>query len=224
MAFVLSTVNGPLDEVLRATDAPNTLRAAFTLEVTSETATRIIVYDSRMPTGQDWSVTGRGGENEMLDLVIDGWRRDDSPDAMLFPDGLRARLGAEVEARDLGGAWEIGFLPALTARDTAIDVAASERLAGRLWLDPHGKRIVRLEFEADRPFDVEGLGRVTELSQTYVLAQDERYDASFVTAFRLSFEGQRWAVSRGQTIEARLLDVELFFASPDAERQWLASR
>ena len=223
-AFVMSTTQTPLSEALDATDAPDTLRAAFTLSVRSGDAVRTVRYDPRLAPGEVWTLSDPRGRSDELDIVLSEWRAVDSADAMIFPDDLRLRLGADVEVEDMGAAWALSFRPSLTVRDTVLDIRASEHLAGLVWVEPETERVVRIEYASTRPFDVRGLGRVDSLTQSYVLSYDERLGISFISAFDIAYSGSRGPISRSSRIEARLVDVEFFFSSPAAEVEWMKIR
>ena len=224
IAFVIASSEPPVSEALAATKAPKTLRAAFTLEVTSGEALRIIRFDPRLTGPAMWQLTEAKGRDSDLDAVIEGWSSDTSADGLLFPDNLSERLGAFVDLQDAGAAWTVDFRPSVTVGDTSFDIQASQHLAGRVWLDPVSRRFVRVEYESVGRFRVDGVGRIDRLSQNYVLGQDRELGLSYVTAFELSFTAGRGPVTRSQTISARLLDVEFFFASPEALAAWQAER
>jgi len=224
IAFVIATTEPPVSEALAATEAPKTLRAAFTLEVTSGEALRVIRFDPRLTGPAMWQVTDSHGRDGDLDAVLEGWSRDTSMDGLLFPDNLSERLGALVELEDAGAAWTVDFRPAITDSDTGFDIEASQHLAGRVWLDPVSQRFVRVDYESVGRFRVDGVGRIDRLTQSYVLGQEPTLDLSYVTAFELSFTAGRGPVTRSQTISARLLDVKFFFASPEALAAWQATR
>jgi len=95
IAFVIATTEPPVSEALAATEAPKTLRAAFTLEVTSGEALRVIRFDPRLSGPAMWQVTDSHGRDGDLDAVLEGWAGDTSMDGLLFPDNLPERLGAE---------------------------------------------------------------------------------------------------------------------------------
>lgn len=219
-AFVLSTAQPPLDTALKATEAPKTLRAAFTIEVRSDDVLRVVRFDPREMQGAMWTTLESRGRDQDVDAILTSWRADPSADSMLFPDNLRARLGATVEVEDLGQAWAMDFRPAITASDSSFDIQASEHLAGVIWLEPETGRIVRVEYKAERPFNVNGLGRVDRLNQTYVMSYDEALGISFISAMTMDFAGSRGPVSRSRSIQVRLVDVNFFFASPEAAAEW----
>ncbi|MEL6244838.1 MAG: hypothetical protein AAFQ85_05750, partial [Pseudomonadota bacterium] len=55
-AFTMATGSGPMDEALRATEAPNTMRAAFTVDLLSDRAQRTFRFDPREPIGKRWTL------------------------------------------------------------------------------------------------------------------------------------------------------------------------
>lgn len=224
LPLMLSTASGPLEGALRATETPRSLRAAFVLSVSSEQARRIIDFDPRRPPAEIWKLLLEEGEDARLDAVIASWQADLTPDSMLFADGLRARLGQSVEVHDLGAACALDFRPALAVADTEIDIAAAERLQGTVWLDPAAERIVRVEYTAPKAFSAPQGGRITRLNQAYVLQYDPVYQVSYIAAFHLEIAGGLLRESQSQTVDARLLGVELFFANAQAETAWLDGR
>lgn len=222
-ALVLSTATGPLDTALDAAEPPRELRAAFTLVVTSGEARRTLRYDPRVAaTGPVFTITAATGQDRQLDALIEEWRSDETPDALLFPDGLRGRLGAQVTAREMGAAWVIDFRPALIASDTDLDADIADRLTGQLWFDPQAGRIVRVETRAPRAFSLPQGARITQLDQTWVLQTDETLGVSYIAAFDLRVAGGLPAglSQREANVSARLTELELFFTDESAALAW----
>ena len=52
LTFPLATDAWPIDAALRSTEAPTTLRAAFTVEMVSDKAERTYSFDPRLPVGE----------------------------------------------------------------------------------------------------------------------------------------------------------------------------
>ena len=182
LAYTLSTTIGPVDAALDAAEAPKTLRAAFTVELTSPTATRIFAYDPRLEQEQRWQIVSARGEDGDLDEVAAHWGAEASPDARLFPDDLRASLGPEVEAEDLGMAWRVRFRHVPSLNDGKYDVWAAERMQATAWLDPVGDRFVRLDYHLPRPVKGPDGGKIRRYNQSYYLETEPSYGMSFVSA------------------------------------------
>ena len=144
-AFPLVTGAGPMDSALRATEAPETLRAAFTVEMTSSKARRTYTFDPREPEGRRWRLVIAAGEDADLDQAAAAWGAEIAPDGRLFPDDLRASFGAQVDVDDLGPAWRLTFQHAPSANDTALDVWAMQRLRAEAWLEPMNGRFLRID-------------------------------------------------------------------------------
>jgi hypothetical protein len=213
--LVLSTASGPLDAALALTEPPKELRAAFTLSVSSGIAQRRVRYDPRV-AGQApvFRVLESQGEDSQLDALIAEWREAASPDALLFADGLRGRLGASVSVSDLGAALVMDFRPALIRTDTELDADIAGALEGQVWFDPQAGRIVRVETRAPRAFSVPQGARITRLEQTYVLQTDETLGVSYIAAIEMRVAGGLPAgiAKREANVSARLLELDLFFA------------
>lgn len=223
-AFVISVTEAPVSEALAATDAPKTLRAAFTLEVSTTEAKRVVRFDPRLTGPAMWQVENLGGKSEALDTIVMSWTENTSADAILFPDNVRERLGGFVELRDAGAAWFVDFQPLEVAGDTDFDLQTRAHLKGRIWLDPVSERFVRVDYQSVGRFQVKGLGRIDRLSQSYVFNQEPELGLTYITAFELTFTGGRGPITRSETISARLLDVEFVFSSPEAMAAWESRR
>ena len=128
LAFPLITGTGPMNEALQATEAPEALRAAFTVEMTSAKASRTYTFDPREPDGRRWRLILASGEDSDLDQAAAAWGAEIAPDGRLFPDDLRASFGEEVFVDDLGPAWRLKFQHAPSANDNALDIWAAQRL------------------------------------------------------------------------------------------------
>ena len=181
--FQLSTATGPVDEALDRAEAPNSLRAAFTVELTSGSAVRIFDYDPRQPEGQRWLLISARGEDGDLDQVAAHWGAEASPDGRLFPDDLRASLGERVEAEDLGSAWRIKFRHIPSINDGRYDVWAAERMRATAWLDPAANRFLRIDYSLPRPVNGPDGGKIRRYEQSFYLETEPRFGMSFVSAF-----------------------------------------
>ena len=221
VTFILSSEDGLLDEALKATEAPRTLRAAFTAELSSETATRTVTFDPRAPKGVRWSVTQRNGVDETLDEVIANWGNDAAPDGWLFPDDLRASVASTEVAEVLGPAWRIRFQHQMSSNDGALDAWAAETLEATVWVDPLSERFLRIDHELPRPVRGPMGGTLTRFHQTYLLETDARWGVSYVSAFSVDMAGRATFARLSRRYEAKVTELELFFASRDAERAFL---
>ena len=89
---------------LRATEAPESLRAAFTVEMTSSQSDAAPIRStraSRTAAVGAWLLQ-RQGEDADLDQAAAAWGAEIAPDGRLFPDDLRASFGETVHVDDLG--------------------------------------------------------------------------------------------------------------------------
>ncbi len=224
MTLILATGEGPMHAALGATEAPPTLRAAFTVELRSEAARQVIEYDPRRPPASRWQVLAREGNDPELDAVAANWAADPSPDARLFADDLRASLGRSVEVDTDGAAWRLAFRHQPNQNDTEYDIWAANRLRATAWLDPVGERFVKIDYELPRPVSGPSGGKLTRYSQSYFLKTEPRWGLSYVSGFAIDLEA-RVALRRIQRrYSAEVTDVYLFFASMEAEEAFLLSQ
>ena len=127
-AYQLSTASGPVDTALRATEAPDTLRAAFTVKLVSDRAMREFRYDPRLAEGQRWQPVSATGEDDDLDEAAASWGAEAAPDGRLFPDDLRPSLGQFVNVSDFGSAWRVSFRHKPSLNDSELDVWFADRV------------------------------------------------------------------------------------------------
>lgn len=224
LAFPLATGAGPMDAALRATEAPETLRAAFTVEMTSDRATRLLRFDPRLPEGQRWQLQEAYGEDSALDEAAAAWGAEVAPDGRLFPDDLRASLGAHVDVRDFGAGWRLGFNHAPSANDSALDVWASQKLTAEAWLEPEQARFLRIDYHLPRPVRGPDGGRLTRFEQTYLLKSEPEWGLTYISQFRLAFEAKAGFKTIRQSYTAIITEATFFFASEQAERSFVESR
>ncbi len=217
-SFILATGSGPMDAALRATEAPPTLRAAFTVEMVSARASRIYTYDPRLPKPERWQLAEAIGEDTELDEAAYSWASEAAPDGRLFPDDLRASLGAQVEIEDLGHAWRVAFHHTPSANDGDFDIWAARRLAATAWLEPTGDRFLRIDYSLPAPVRGPEGGRLTKFEQTYWLETEPEWGMSYVAAFRVEMEGRAAFRTIRRAYEARITKAEFFFASQEAEK------
>ncbi len=224
LSAAMTTGAGPIDSALEATEAPRTLRAAFTVELTSRKARRVFAFDPRLPEGERWRLGAADGEDGDLDEAAAAWCAEPAPDGRLFPDDLRESMGPEVEVEDLGAAWRIGFKHRPSDNDGEFDVWAAERLSANAWLEPETQRFLRIDYTLPRPVRAPEGGRLVAYDQTYYIETEPRYGVSLVTAFSIEAEG-RFAFRRiRRAYSARVTEIEVFFANRAAEQEFLSLR
>ena len=221
LAFPLATGAGPMDAALRATEAPETLRAAFTVEMKSAKAERVLFFDPRLPEDMRWQLISARGEDSALDEAAAAWGAEVAPDGRLFPDDLRDSLGPQVNVDDLGFGWRLRFAHAPSANDTALDVWASQRLDAEAWLEPEQGRFLRIDYTLPRPVRGPNGGRLTRFRQTYLLETEPEWGLTYVSQFRLEFEAKAPFRTIRQSYSAVISEATFFFASDKAERKFV---
>ncbi|MCA8901523.1 MAG: hypothetical protein KDA53_09750, partial [Hyphomonas sp.] len=179
ITFTLATGTGPMDSALSATEAPKTLRAAFTVELKSGTATRLYEFDPRKKGAERWKALDHDGDDDELEAVAAAWAAESAPDGWLFPDDLRASLGQQVLVDDKGAAWELAFRHTPSRNDGEYDVWAAQRLAATAWLDPVGERFLRIDYTL--PHSVPGPegGTLVRYDQSYFIKTEPRWGMSY---------------------------------------------
>lgn len=221
LMFPLMTVTGPVDDALQATEAPPTLRAAFTVEMTSSRAQRVYAFDPRLPPIERWQLVSASGEDSALDDAGAAWGAEIAPDGRLFPDDLRASLGQMVEVEDLGAAWRINFDHVPSANDSELDAWALSRLQAEAWLEPLQGVFLRLDYSLPKPVRGPQGGRLTRFEQSYLLEQEPVWGLSYVSRYSLSFEAKAAFRTVRREYNAVITDASFFFASRDAEQQFV---
>jgi hypothetical protein len=224
LAFPLVTGVGPMDAAVRATEAPDTFRAAFTVEMFSDTAVRTYTFDPRLPTGERWALVFAEGEDSALDDAGAAWGAEAAPDGRLFPDDLRASLGETVEVEDLGGGWRLGFEHAPSANDSALDIWATQRLRASAWLEPVQGRFLRIDYTLPKSVAGPRGGKLTRFEQSYLLDIEPEWGMSYVSQFKLEFEAKAAFRTMRQSYTAIISDATFFFASSAAEDQFVQTR
>jgi len=218
LAFPLATGAGPMDAALRATEAPETLRAAFTVELSSDKATLEYRYDPRLPKADRWQLLSARGNDGELDQAAAAWGAEHAPDGRLFPDDLRASLGQTVDVSDLGAGWRLSFNHAPSANDGTLDVWASQKLKADAWLEPEMGRFLRIDYHLPRPVRGPDGGRLTKFEQTYLLQTEPKWGLTYIAQYSLRFEAKAAFKTIRQSYTAVITDATFFFASPQAER------
>ncbi|WOR15916.1 hypothetical protein RYZ27_04470 [Hyphomonas sp. FCG-A18] len=219
--FPLVTGSGPMDQALRATEAPPTLRAAFMVEMTSDTARRVLRFDPRLPPNERWQLVEASGEDGALDDAAAAWGAEIAPDGRLFPDDLRASLGQMVEVEDLGTAWRVRFDHVPSENDSELDVWAVRQLEAEAWLEPVDGAFLRLNYVLPAPVRGPDGGRLTRFKQSYLLETDPVWGLSYVSRYSLSFEAKAAFRTIRRDYDAVISDATFFFASSEAERQFV---
>lgn len=223
LAFPLMTGAGPMDTALRATEAPETLRAAFTVEMTSAKAQRIYSFDPRAEKDARWQRVSGTGQDADLDQAAAAWAAEIAPDGRLFPDDLRASLGQNVSVDDLGSAWRLNFRHAPSANDSALDIWATQRLQAEAWLEPRNGHFLRIDYTLPRPVRGPNGGRLTKFQQSYLLETEPEWGLTYISQFALNFEAKAPFRTLRQNYRAVITEATFFFASPDLERQFVSA-
>ncbi|GAB5459768.1 MAG: hypothetical protein Hens3KO_27980 [Henriciella sp.] len=213
----------PMDDALRATEAPETLRAAFTVEMQSAKANRTYKYDPRLPVAERWALLSARGEDSALDEAGAAWGAELAPDGRLFPDDLRESLGTDVKIKDFGAGWRLQFQHAPSANDSALDVWASQQLNAVAWLDPVNSCFLRIDYTLPRPVRGPKGGRLTRFNQSYLLETEPEWGLSYISQFKLEFEAKAPFRTIRQSYTAVISEATFFFASSAAEAQYVAS-
>jgi hypothetical protein len=218
MALTMVTGSGPMDEALSATEAPKTLRAAFTVELRSDNARRVYAFDPRKTGAERWQVVDWQGEDDELEEVAANWAAESAPDGRLFPDDLRASLGRSVQVNDEGHAWQISFRHTPSKNDGEFDVWAAQRLQATAWLDPVGERFLRIDYMLPKPVAGPEGGTLTKYNQSYFLRTEPRWGMSYVSGFSIELEARAAFRKIERRYSANIVKVDFFFASAEAQK------
>ena len=224
LAFPLIVGTGPMDQALRATEAPDSLRAAFTVEMSSAKASRTYSFDPRQPAGQRWRLVMARGEDADLDQAAAAWGAEAAPDGRLFPDDLRASFGDTVMVDDMGPAWRLNFDHAPSANDNALDVWATQRLQAEAWMEPLHGRFLRIDYTLPRPVRGPKGGRLTRFEQSYLLDTEPQWGLTYVSQFALNFEAKAAFRTIRQDYTAVITEATFFFASPELEQHFVSAQ
>ena len=223
-AFPLVTGGGPMDAALRSTEAPESLRAAFTVEMNTAKASRTFTFDPRAPENQRWRLVIARGEDAELDQAAAAWGAEIAPDGRLFPDDLRASFGETVFVDDFGPAWRLQFHHAPSANDTALDVWATQRLQAEAWMEPANGRFLRIDYTLPRPVRGPKGGRLTRFEQSYLLETEPEWGLTYVSQFELNFEAKAAFRTIRQNYTAVITEATFFFASPELEQHFVSAK
>jgi len=218
MALTMVTGSGPMDAALSATEAPRTLRAAFTVELQSDRARRVYAFDPRKQGAKRWQVVDWQGDDDELEEVAANWAAESAPDGRLFPDDLRASLGRSVEVNDAGHAWQISFRHTPSKNDGEFDVWAAQRLQATAWLDPVGERFLRIDYRLPKPVAGPEGGTLSQYNQSYFLRTEPRWGMSYVSGFSIELEARAAFRKIERRYSANIVKVDFFFASAEAQK------
>jgi hypothetical protein len=213
-----------MDSALSATEAPNTLRAAFTVELQSVRARRVYSFDPRKTGAERWQVIDWQGEDDELEEVAANWAAESAPDGRLFPDDLRASLGRSVEVNDQGHAWQMSFRHTPSQNDGEFDVWAAQRLQATAWLDPVGERFLRIDYTLPHPVAGPEGGKLTKYNQSYFLKTEPRWGMSYVSGFSIELEARAAFRKIERRYSANVVKAEFFFASAEAQEEFESGR
>lgn len=223
LTFTLNTGSDPMDSALQATEAPTTLRAAFTVELQSSTARRVYHFDPREKGAGRWQVLDWDGEDEELEAVGAAWAAEAAPDGRLFPDDLRASLGPQVTVDDKGAAWKISFHHHPSMNDGEFDVWAAQRLQATAWLDPVGERFLRIDYSLPQPVAGPEGGTLVKYDQSYFIRTEPHWGMSYVSDFSIDLQARAAFRTIKRQYSAKIVKAEFFFASEEAQQDFEAS-
>lgn len=223
-SLTMTTGTGPMHAALEATEAPETFRAAFTVELRSQSARHVYAFDPRLPQAERWQLLSRQGHDEELDAVAANWASEAAPDGRLFPDDLRACLGHTVQVDTTDHAWRVGFRHHPNYNDNEFDRWAAERLQATAWLDPVGERFLQIDYSLPRAVSGPSGGKLTRYNQTYILSTEPRWGFSYVSGFTIDLEARAAFKRITRTYQAQVTEVQFFFASDEAEAHYHATR
>ncbi|HPF22047.1 MAG TPA: hypothetical protein PK417_01135 [Hyphomonas sp.] len=212
-----------MNSALQATEAPTTLRAAFTVELQSSSARRVYRFDPREKGTKRWQVLDWQGDDEELEAVAAAWAAEAAPDGRLFPDDLRASLGPQVLVDDMGPAWKLSFHHRPSVNDGEYDIWAAERLQATAWLDPVGERFLRIDYTLPQPVAGPEGGTLTRYDQSYFIRTEPRWGMSYVSGFSIDLQARAAFRTIARRYSANIVNAEFFFASDEAQRAFEVS-
>lgn len=214
----------PVEVALRASEAPKSVRVAFEVELRSDEAVRIFAYDPRLEGDRKWQLEHAWGEDGYLDEIGAAWGAEEAPDGRLFPDDLRASLGADFRVEDLGAAWRLHYQHTPSANDGSFDVWAAEQLEATAWISPENGRFLRIDYELPAPVNGPEGGRLLSYDQSYFLEADPVFELSLITSYKLDFVAQGILRKERRSYAMQTRNVEVFFASPEDEARFIAEK
>lgn len=222
--LLIASESGPLRDALKAAEAPDTLRAAFTVELKTQDALRIYRFDPRLSGDQRWTLLKVAGEDDELDQLGVDWGAEAAPDGRLFADDLRASMSDTVEAETFGEAWRIRFSHQPSFDDSALDIWAAEHLTASAWVDIESARFLRLDYVLPKPVSGPRGVQLLSYAQSYFLDSEPVYGLSYVSAISLKLEARAAFRRIHRDYEVRVLTAEFFFASVADEAAFLDAR
>ena len=151
-SFIMMTQAPPLDAALTATEAPRTLRAAFTVELQSQHASRVYSYDPRNEKGARWQVVSWQGEDDELEEVAANWANE----AVAGPEGGKLTRYEQSYFIRTEPRWGMSYVSSFS-----IDLEA--RAAFRTISRRYSANIIQTEFffasaEAETDFEIRRKG------------------------------------------------------------------
>lgn len=221
--FAFLQLADPVEAALRATEAPKSVRVAFTVELRSDVAVRIFSFDPRLDEAEQWQLDFAEGEDGYLDDISATWGGEAAPDGRIFPDDLRASLGTDLDVEDLGQAWKLRFKHTPSANDEAFDIWAADKLDATAWLSPDSGRFLRIDYTLPAPVRGPEGGRLFAYDQSYYFQNDPVYRLSLITAYTLKFVAGSALGRETQQYRMRVLSAEVFFATPEDEARFIAT-
>ena len=224
LALQLATSIPPIEETIRATEVPDTIRASFSVQMTSDTAVRFYVYDPRMSPGTQWQMLGSSGDDPELDAAAAAWESEFAPDARLFINDLRQHLGDEAEVDDFGKAWRIKFKQEGVSGERTLGIFAAPELEASAWIEPRDNRLMRIDFRLPAPVETTDDTVIERYDQRYLMDEDEEWGFRYVGAYSLDFKAERNGLPIEQSFSAKITSAEFFFNTPEEQAKFEAER
>ena len=84
--------------------------------------------------------------------------------------------------------------------------------------------LFRSDYALPRPVSGPSGGKLTRYNQSYILRTEPRWGFSYVSGFTVELEARAAFQRIKRRYEARVTDVQFFFASDQAEQEYLAAR
>lgn len=214
----------PVEAALAASEAPNSVRIAFEVELSSDDAIMRYSFDPRRKGRERWKFISAEGEDAYLAEIAATWGAESAPDGRLFPDDLRASLGEDLQIVDAGAAWKLSFRHTPSANDNDTDIWVAERMDATAWLRPDTGRFLRIDYELPSPVRISAGGKLVHYHQTYLLEPDPTYQLSLITSFQIQFEAKSLVRTERRKYAMQTSNIEVFFATPEAEVEFLTAR
>ncbi|WP_084417833.1 hypothetical protein [Henriciella litoralis] len=219
IALQISAETGPVSDALKASEVPYTFRAAFTVELSSDSAYRTFSFDPRWPDGDRWRLIGGDGEDVALDAAASVWSHEASPDSRLFRNGLRAAMGQMIEAEDLGAVWRLSFSHVPDLANTDLTIWLADEVKANAWLDPATGRFLRLDYRLEAPVPGPGGGEITQFSRSYILETDPDWGYTYTSAFLVNDEMIAETGGVRRDYSAKITSVEFFYVRASGQHK-----